>query len=431
MSGFVYDAVIRGLYIVEYLICMRGILHMEFSKTKSAILGGIVLIIGLLIEGSGGFGFNAPGIWLIIHMIAFVLLFQGSAVTTVIKFLYVMFNMALIVEPFVVVFGIICRCLTVNPKSIGAMLLSECVQILLLLLTVQICAGKKELHKKIQKISLQYYFIGFLLGFCASGISEWGAFVVVQQLPSTAQNIYEIISLVFTELMRLFFLALVVLNELRMQYQQENIMKEQYVTLVQEYGASVTQYGDSLRKIRHDIKAHLLAIDYYLKQGEVQLARNYLALELDVVNSNTCSAFDVGNQLVNAILTAEKKKMGKDIALRCEGMFPMEGKKMSDYDLCTIFSNLLSNAREACEKIKEEKPEIYLWIGKKNGKTLIFMENPIAGDFDEKSFLGTSTKKDRANHGFGLLNVKETIEYNGGMFEIQIYNKKFSVYILY
>lgn len=427
-----YDVAIRALYIMEYLICMRGILQMDFSVRKGRIvLGGIVLAVGLLIDGSVSFGFHAPGIWLIVHMVSFSLLFQGNVGTTVLKFLFVMFNMGLIVEPFTVVFDIICRSLAVDSKGVGEMLLSECVQILLLFMVAWACAGKTELQRTIRRIPLPYYFIGFLLGFCARGISEWGNYVVVQELSTTARNVYDIISLVLTELMRLFGIALAVLNELRLQYQRENTLKDQYVKLTQEYGASIIQYGDSLRKMRHDMKAHLSAVDYYLQQGNVQRARNYLNGEKEVVNGIASPAFDVGNELVSALLTAEKKKMGEDIALRCEGMFPVEGKKISDYDLCTIFSNLLSNAKEACEKLKGKKRKIYLWIGKKNGKTLILVENPIEWDIDVKKIVRGSTKKEKKNHGYGLLNVKETVERNGGTFEIRVQDEKFSVYIFF
>src|SRR5699024_5056623 len=100
-----------------------------------------------------------------------------------------------------------------------------------------------------------------------------------------------------------------------------------------------------------------------------------------------------------------------------------------EYDLCAIFSNLLANAGEACGRLREKKKEIFLWIGESNGKLLIQVENPIEWEIDKEKLFSYTSKKDAKEHGYGLLNVKESVEQNGGEMEIDTEDEKFSVRI--
>jgi len=84
------------------------------------------------------------------------------------------------------------------------------------------------------------------------------------------------------------------------------------------------------------------------------------------------------------------------------------GLTVSDYDLCTIVSNLLDNAIEAVEQTDEK--EIKLRMDRKASRLIIKVENssnPVEGDFQ-------TTKDDKKAHGFGLESIKVTAQkYDG------------------
>ena len=88
---------------------------------------------------------------------------------------------------------------------------------------------------------------------------------------------------------------------------------------------------------------------------------------------------------------------------------------IDDMDICIIFGNALDNAIEACKKI-ENKSERYIHI--KNvvlpEYMLLNISNSFSGEFKTENALFVTTKKDSENHGFGLKNIRSSVEKYGG-----------------
>lgn len=95
-------------------------------------------------------------------------------------------------------------------------------------------------------------------------------------------------------------------------------------------------------------------------------------------------------------------------------------------DLCTVFSNLLSNAIASANQVEESRePEIIIRFMGGNSYFSITVSNSVMEvDVDKKS-----KRKDR-NHGHGIHNIKETVEKYNGNFEQNIEGDMFisSVY---
>lgn len=95
--------------------------------------------------------------------------------------------------------------------------------------------------------------------------------------------------------------------------------------------------------------------------------------------------------------------------------FPQRAANILPNDLCSVLSNLLENAIEACKKNKVEKNKsIDLIIRKINKMIFIKIENPIEIKpiLKEESFLTSKQEKDL--HGWGLKSVQSVVEKYGG-----------------
>ena len=99
------------------------------------------------------------------------------------------------------------------------------------------------------------------------------------------------------------------------------------------------------------------------------------------------------------------------IGLMFSGMIPSSG--IRNEDLCTVLSNLVDNAVEACEKLTADTKTVEIEADAVNGFFLLSVSNPVMNG------VGTglkTTKRNKKNHGIGLKNVERTVKkYAGAM----------------
>ena len=106
----------------------------------------------------------------------------------------------------------------------------------------------------------------------------------------------------------------------------------------------------------------------------------------------------------------------------------LSGVKLSALDTCTILANILDNAIEAVEKLDEDKKHIELTFKRNENYMIITETNQTLNEVDIRDNIIITTKKDKANHGFGLINIKETAEKYGGECYLTSYKEKENYY---
>lgn len=419
-------------YLIEDFVWMRWILQIDIVKNRRRILGGIMLfIMAFLFDMFVGFGFYGPPIWMLVKCIVFLQILEEPAWKNILKYIYSIWNIGMIVDIPVTIFQMICRHMEADPEKWEYVIFSECIQIVCLLAAAFYVEKSVAVKKTMKHLPVWYYVIAAVAGFSASLVNEWGGWSIsqIKGVPDVILDVYDLGMLGLTEVLYGMGIAVVIINELRLQHLKEKQDKERLIEQEKLYYQTLEQHVMEVEKIRHDMKRHMTAVDCYLERGKVEEARKYLREENVKVNRMKEVVHHVGNHIVDVLIACECEKMGKDIRLKCEGALPQK-YLMNDHDMCAIFSNLLSNAREACEKLKTKEKEIYLWLGESNERLLILVENPIEWKVDSEQVFGSTTKQEWRGHGYGLQNVKEAVERNRGMLEIDTDHGKFSVYII-
>lgn len=196
----------------------------------------------------------------------------------------------------------------------------------------------------------------------------------------------------------------------------ENDLKQQIMKNNNEI-KNLELYKESMyiaKKIKHDIKNHLLVISGFISDNKSEEAQNYIKEVAGKVD-NICSYISLDdpviNYLVNSKIEAANNKLinvktmvDSDIAM----------PRINEYELCSIMGNILDNAIENTKSYGN----MIIDIGKKKGYFNISVKNSV--DSFNNSGLET-TKADKENHGLGLPIIKENIsKYNG---ILDIYNE--------
>lgn len=91
----------------------------------------------------------------------------------------------------------------------------------------------------------------------------------------------------------------------------------------------------------------------------------------------------------------------------------LSGLSMHKEDIVSLLVNLLDNAIEACEKLDENKL-IQFKLTLEEGMLTVSVRNPVKEPVRIEGKRIKTTKKEKSQHGFGMLNINTVVEKNGG-----------------
>lgn len=198
--------------------------------------------------------------------------------------------------------------------------------------------------------------------------------------------------------------------------QIENELKQQLIRDNNEM-KNLMLYKESMniaKKIKHDIKNHLLVISGFIKDNKGAEAQDYIKEVAGNVD-NICSYISLEDPVINYIVNSKIEAANNkliNVKTVVDSAISMPG--INEYELCSIIGNILDNA---IENTKSDGNMI-IDIGEKKGYFNISVKNSV-DSFNNLSL--ATTKADKENHGLGLSIIKENIsKYNG---ILDIYNE--------
>ena len=227
----------------------------------------------------------------------------------------------------------------------------------------------------------------------------------------------------------LFIQLVLLINTLvtRNVHKENEKLAKQFLESQNEHYQYLEKREHETKKFRHDIKNHLILLENMINTHKYDEAKEYLDMINDKVISFS-SQISVNNGIADAILNrfyTEAKEKG--ITLKVSGHFPMDCY-ITAYDICTIFSNLLSNAIRA--ELEAEGKAVLVLIKYTEDKVLLTIENDYVNELNEVDGVFKTTKTDSLGHGYGLSNVKECAEKNGGYLSIATENHRFKAMVM-
>lgn len=232
--------------------------------------------------------------------------------------------------------------------------------------------------------------------------------------------------------MSIVILVLAVLIICSMYYAQRerNVeLKQKDLALEENYTKFYNVYSEN-KYLSHDLKNHLNILEDYIRNKEYEKAYDYMIkLQEPILKIERYAPS--GNQVIDMILNdkftiAEKENIGVNQEIDTIGEIGI-----SDKDLCTVLSNLLDNAIEACEKCITQRPWIDITIRKINSGLILKVSNSAHGKIlrSEENYL--TTKEDRKRHGVGLESVYYVLKKYNASIKIESDDQTFNVSIVF
>ncbi len=197
------------------------------------------------------------------------------------------------------------------------------------------------------------------------------------------------------------------LKEFALLKQKSELDMKHYKILKENY--------DNVKIIEHDIKKHIRLIDEFAKIGNNLEIVKYIESFNEDIRFFSLKPISKNKSL--DIVLNEKMQIAQNKDTKF--IYHIQNVNMDfvqDIDICTIFSNILDNALESCEK--SDSKEIVLEIYIVNGK---FLTIDLANSCDivpsVKDGKLVTSKLNSNNHGFGMKSVIKTVKkYKGQVF---------------
>lgn len=243
----------------------------------------------------------------------------------------------------------------------------------------------------------------------------------------TAQGLSAAVSMVFVSVLAagvfMFFHRFQMLKT-------ENKMLLELETLSENHMKDIEIMMEKNRIQTHDMKHHLLILREYGQEKQWDSLMSYLnELSDDILVSQKAMWTQVG--ILDTLLEQKKAKAeskGIEFRIRADriGELPF-----SDMEICTLFSNLLDNAIEACEKIPDDRRWIEIHITRKSAMLYITISNSIKGRPLEKEGKLITNKENHQLHGYGIKSVQKIVRKYEGEFSYQVHENEFVVTITF
>lgn len=246
------------------------------------------------------------------------------------------------------------------------------------------------------------FFIGTLMSFAEIYVSPTGFWLILfNAVLLIGLNLY--VSVLFQSIMKNHELE----NELSLSRQQADMQFRYYTELERKYRDS--------RKIVHDIRNHMLALQelYSRQSGETE---QYVA-DLHQLLNSLGQTYYCTNQVLNIILNDKAGRAADaDIAFDCRiGEVNLDFLKQ--FDLTTIFANLLDNALEAAQT-GPQPAKISLRMEQVNEFLILNLSNtsrePLPCSSGSKPGFSNWRSRKYNHEGIGMENVRQALSrYEG------------------
>ena len=364
-------------------------------------------------------------LYILTVLLSLFIVYSETIKTIVVTTIWIMFALSMIGTMVDVLFDMLMKILEVNVDVLSYLPMTTISMVL-------ICAVG-TIYRKYTSTTLKKIGLKNLIGFTILLAIDTVVITIITVMNTELEvmrykNIY-LLAIVFVIIGIFIQLASVILL-----FTQRNVYKEKE-EITDKYLNEQTLHYEYLenreretKKFRHDLRSHMELISHLAKNHEYDKIDEYIEQMHERIDTFG-NVITVHNSIVDAIINQYYVRAEQSgVTMEVKGRFPVDCN-IDTFDLCTIFSNVLSNALEAALETDEKYVSLEC---RHNDKSIIIS---VQNSFDAKNKNGnTQWKTQKSNtdyHGYGLENIKDSVNKYNGMFTIETEDNMFNLKILF
>ena len=183
----------------------------------------------------------------------------------------------------------------------------------------------------------------------------------------------------------------------------------------QQYDYQLRQ-SVAVRRFKHDLVNHIGVLRELMNEKKTEAAKEYIDTIWDIQDEFELK-IHTGDSFLDVIMNYYSYLAeNENIEFVVSGKLTEE-MHLEMFDITTLLGNILQNAIEAT--IKAANPKIRVEFIEHKKELFIVVSNSVVNIISTKQGFSMTSKKDKANHGFGLKNVAATVEKYHGEYYIE------------
>lgn len=228
----------------------------------------------------------------------------------------------------------------------------------------------------------------------------------------------------FTSSFLLLMIVFKIIKDIK-EKSEERLLKEK-IDIQYKYYLNLQESQNKVKKLYHDINNHIFCIKNLSSEKEdVNKYIDEMSKELNQFKE----IHNTGNMILDIILNEKQNICNENnIDLTCDVNFS-KCNFIEMTDVCSIFSNILDNAIEACNKTSMDKKYIKIRGTLVKSYYVIRCENSKTNRLEIRNSKIITSKKDKFIHGIGLKSVKSSLKKYNEDLEIEDFKNKFLLQI--
>lgn len=228
----------------------------------------------------------------------------------------------------------------------------------------------------------------------------------------------------FTSSFLLLMIVFKIIKDIK-EKSEERLLKEK-IDMQYKYYLNLQESQNKVKKLYHDINNHIFCMkNLSYNKEDVNKYIDEMSKELNQFKE----IHNTGNMILDIILNEKQNICNENnIDLTCDVNFS-KCNFIEMTDVCSIFSNILDNAIEACNKNYMDKKYIKIRGTLVKSYYVIRCENSKINKLEIKNSKIITSKKDKFIHGIGLKSVKSSLKKYNGDLEIEDFKNKFLLQI--
>ena len=351
--------------------------------------------------------------------------YRESLYTIVITAIGIIFALSLIEMMAVALVNIVMKIMGIN-----AVFMSDLAMVVITMILIYSVglAYRKSTSKMMRKIGLTN-LVGFTILLVVDSFVVTAITVLHTELDVLKyKNIYLLAIVLVIIGIFIQLASVILLFTQRNVYKEKEEITDKYLNEQKLHYEYLENRERETKKFRHDLRSHMELISNLAKNHEYEKIDDYFEQIQERIDTFG-NVITVHNSIVDAIINqyyARAEQSG--VTMEVKGRFPVDCN-IDTYDLCTIFSNVLSNALEAAVETEEK----YVLLDcRHNDKSIIIS---VVNSYDVQAKNGnTQWRTQKANtdyHGYGLENIQDSVNKYNGLFTIETEENMCNLKILF